>query len=491
MTRADGVGAAFDGRLDGPVDAVVVGSGPNGLAAAVRLAQAGLEVVVLERDAKIGGGARSRSDLTVEGLVHDVCSAAHPFAVASPFFASLPLAEHGLEWRWPDIDLAHPLDGGSAGLMYRSIDDTAAALGVDGNRWRQAFGPLSDRLDHLADDILGPLLRVPDHPFALGRFGLRAAPPAMMLARWFSTPEAQALFIGNAAHAFRPLRGLLTSSVGVMLIAGSHARGWPVARGGSQAIADALGSLLVSLGGRIETGVEVSSLDDLPPARIVMLDTSPSAAARICGDRLPARIARSYRRFRHGPGAFKLDLAVEGGIPWTNEATRLAGTVHVGGTAHEIADAEASVVAGRMPDAPFLLVGQQYLCDPERSVGDVHPVWTYAHVPAGYAGDATEAILRQLERFAPGTRDRIVAMHTSSPADLEAYNPNYIGGDIATGSNDLLQLIGRPRFALDPYATGIPGTYICSAATPPGAGVHGMSGFRAATNALRSIGISG
>jgi phytoene dehydrogenase-like protein len=468
------------------VSAVVVGSGPNGLAAAVVLAQAGHQVTVLEAADTIGGGTRT-AQLTVPGLLHDVCSAIHPFGVASPYLSTLPLEEHGLVWRWPEVDLAHPLDDGTAGIMLRSIADTAAGLGIDGGRWSRVFGPLAAELDDLAPDVLGPLLRIPSHPLRMAQFGLRAGLPASVLWRGFRTEQAQALFAGCAAHAFRPLTRPATAAVGVVLVAAGHRHGWPVAEGGSQAITDALASLLGSLGGTVQTGVTVRSLGDLPPADVSMFDTSPSGFAAIAGDRLPTGRARAYRRFRHGPAAYKVDLAVEAGVPWTNEASRRAGSLHLGGTAAEIARSEADVVAGRMPERPFLLVGQQYLADPTRSVGDVHPVWAYGHVPHGWTGDATEAVLGQVERFAPGFRERVVGMHVTTPADYASYNANNVGGDIAGGSNTLPQLVGRPVLRTDPYATGLPGMYLCSASTPPGAGVHGMCGWHAAQRALAHL----
>jgi phytoene dehydrogenase-like protein len=469
-------------------DAVVVGSGPNGLVAAVTLAQAGLSVAVFEAHDEIGGGTRT-AELTVPGVSHDVCSASHPFGVASPVLASLPLEEHGLEWRRPEIDLAHPLDGGGVGVLVRSLDETVGSLGPDGAAWRRVFGPLTRGFDELALEILGPLLHAPSHPVRLARFGLRAAWPATVLARAFRTDEARALFAGSAAHIMRPLTRTATASVGVMLTAVAHHVGWPVAIGGSQAITRALAGLLVELGGTIETGVRVTSLDQLPPARTMIFDTAPGALAAIAGDRLPTRTGRAYRRWRHGPGAFKLDLAVEGGVPWTSASCRRAGVVHLGGTIEEIVRTEAEIHRGRMPERPFVLLGQQYLCDPQRSVGDIHPIWTYAHVPRGFVGDATEAIVAQIERFAPGTRERIVGSHVMAPSDFGAYNANYVGGDILTGANDLRQLVLRPRAALDPYATGRPGLYLCSAATPPGAGVHGMCGHHAARSALSDLGL--
>jgi phytoene dehydrogenase-like protein len=466
-------------------DAVVVGSGPNGLAAAVTLAQAGCHVTVLEAAEEIGGGTRS-AELTLPGLVHDECSAFHPTGVASPFLRSLPLAEHGLEWLWPPLDLAHPLDGGRVAVLSRDLATTTRSLGRDGPAWRRLFEPLARDFDRLATEVFRPVPHVPAHPWPLARFGVRAMLPATTLARRWRTDEARALFAGVAAHQVQPLRGPFSASVGLMLTAAGHARGWPVAKGGSGAIASALASLLNSFGGTITTSTRVTSLDQLTGADIVMLDVAPGAAAGILGDRLPARVARAYDRYRHGPGAFKLDLAVKGGIPWANEQCGRAGTVHLGGTLEEIAETEAEVAAGRLPERPFVLIGQQFLADPGRSDRDLHPVWSYAHVPAGFAGDATEAILAQLERFAPGVRGRIRAQRSKSTAELAAYNANYVGGDIATGANSLRQLLLRPRPAWNPYRTGVPGVYLCSAATPPGAGVHGMCGHHAARSALAS-----
>jgi phytoene dehydrogenase-like protein len=467
-------------------EAIVVGSGPNGLACAVELARNGLDVTVLEAEDRIGGGART-SELTLPGLLHDDCSATHPMAAASPFLRSLDLAEHGLEWLWPEVGLAHPLDDGSAGVMMRSVEETAEGLGEDGSAWKRVFGSSSAHFGSLLDDMLAPILHVPRHPFRLACFGIAAAAPATVLARAWKTAQARALFGGVAAHSFAPLNRLLSSAVGCALIDAGHAFGWPVARGGSGAITDALGSVLEGYGGRIETGRRVASYAEVEGADVVAFDLAPGAVAEIMGDRLPSRVARAYRRYRHGPGAFKLDLAVEGGLPWTNEACRRAGTVHVIGTFEELVAAEAAINRGEMPDRPFILVGQQYLADPVRSRGDLHPVWVYAHVPHGYAGDATESVLAQLERFAPGTRERIVASARRNPAELSAYDANYVGGDIITGANTPWQTLIRPRLALDPYKTGVEGTYICSAATPPGAGAHGMNGYNAARSALRRL----
>jgi phytoene dehydrogenase-like protein len=467
-------------------NAFVVGSGPNGLSCAATLAREGVSVTVIEAEEEIGGGTRS-GELTVPGVLHDHCSATHPMAFGSPALKALGVESQGLEWRWSPIDLAHPLDDGSAGVMVKSIEETAEGLGEDGAAWRRLFGSSSEHFDELNEDTLRPIIHLPRHPLRLARFGIPAAAPATLLARSWKGEQARALFGGVAAHSFSPLNRPMSSSVGCALIAAGHSYGWPVAKGGSRAITDALAAVLTQYGGTIETGRRVSSLAELPDADVIALDLAPRAVAEIAGDRLPARVARAYRRYRHGPGAFKLDLAVEGGVPWTSEACRRAGTVHLAGTFEELVASERGVNRGRMPERPFVLVGQQYLADPERSNGDVHPVWSYAHVPSGYDGDATEAMLAQLERFAPGIRERIVATSVRTTTELASYNANYIGGDIITGANTPLQVLFRPRFAIDPYSTGIPGVYICSAATPPGAGVHGMNGYNAARSALQHL----
>ena len=467
-------------------DATVVGSGPNGLACAVALAREGVRVTVLEAEETIGGGTRT-GELTAPGLLHDHCSATHPMAVASPFLRSLPLQDHGLEWRWPEVDLAHPLDDGSAGVMLRSIEDTVAGLGEDGPAWRRLFESSSESFDALNEDLLRPVLHLPKHPLRLARFGLRAAAPATLLSRRWDTPQAKALFGGVAAHAFSPLTRPMSSSVAMALVSACHSVGWPVAAGGSRAITDALASLLRDHGGKIETGVRVRSLSELESAGAVVFDLAPGAVAEIAGDRLPRRVERAYRRYRHGPGAFKVDLAVEGGVPWANEACRRAGTVHAVGSFEELVSAEREINRGQMPERPMVLVGQQYLADPQRSSGDLHPVWAYAHVPNGYDGDGESAVIDQIQRFAPGLRERIAATSTRSPAGFAAYNQNYVGGDIITGANTPIQIAIRPRLALDPYSAGVPGLFICSAATPPGAGIHGMCGFNAAKSVLRNM----
>lgn len=463
--------------------AVVVGAGPNGLAAAIQLARRGVEVQVLEAGETPGGGARS-SELTVPGVIHDLCSATHPFGVGSPFWKEIDLPSYGLVWKWPQIDCAHPLDDGSAGVLYRSIEQTTAGMGPDATRWRRAVGDLAAGFDQLASDLMRPVLRVPHHPVRLARFGPRALLPATVLARWFHTEQARALFGGAAAHIYTRLDRPLTASLGLLFLASGHRYGWPVAEGGSGSIIHALVAALRAHGGDVATGVTVSDRRDIPDADIVMLDLTPAAALRLYGELMPARIARSYRRYRQGSSAFKVDFAVEGDIPWTNQHCARAGSVHLGGSFAEIADTERQRAQGKLAPRPFVLVGQQYLADPSRSAGGINPIWAYAHVPFGYTGDATALVVDQIERFAPGFRDRVVATVSRGTADLAAYNANYIGGDILGGANDGLQVILRPRVSVSPYATGVPGVYLCSQSTPPGPGIHGLCGYHAAEAAL-------
>lgn len=466
--------------------AVVVGAGPNGLAAAIQLARNGVGVQVLEARETVGGGARS-GELTVPGVIHDHCSAFHPLGIGSPFWKQVDLQRYGLAWKWPEVDCAHPLDDGTAGVLYRSLDETTAGMGSDASRWRRAIGDLAAGFDALAEDLLRPVLNIPRHPVRLAAFGPRAVLPATAMARWFRTEQVRALFGGSAAHVYTRLDRPLTASLGLMILASGHRYGWPVAEGGSGSITKALTAALEEHGGAVATGVPVTGRNDIPDADIVMLDLAPAAALTIYGDLMPGRIKRSYARYRQGSSAFKVDFAIEGHIPWTHPDCGRAGTVHLGGSFAEIAETERQRAQGKMVRRPFVLVGQQYLADPSRSAGGINPIWAYAHVPFGYTGDATAAVVDQIERFAPGFRDRIVATVSKGTADLEAYNPNFIGGDIIGGANDGLQVVLRPRISVNPYATGVPGVYLCSQSTPPGAGIHGLCGYYAAEAALKAL----
>ncbi|HEY6959218.1 MAG TPA: NAD(P)/FAD-dependent oxidoreductase [Candidatus Limnocylindria bacterium] len=465
-------------------DAIVVGSGPNGLAAAITLARSGRSVTVYEANDTIGGGTRS-AELTLPGFVHDVCSAFHPMAAASPFFRTLPLAEHGLEWVHPSAPLAHPLDDGTAVFLERSVDDTARGLGRDGDAYASLVGPLAASWDDLYREVLGPIVHPPRHPVLLARFGLAAMLPANLLVRRFHEERARALVAGIAAHSFLPLEHPFASAFALMLAVAGHAVGWPVARGGSGAIARALASLLRSLGGVVVTGRRVQQMSDVATARAYLFDTAPAQLDLIAGDRLAPSFRRAIRRYRRGPGVFKVDYALDGPIPWRAKECLRAGTVHLGGTYEEIAASERAVWRGREPERPFILVGQQSLFDPTRAPGGKQTVWAYCHVPNGSTVDMTGRIEAQLERFAPGFRERILARHVTTPADIERGNAADLGGDITNGSHAGLQLLMRPRIALDPYATSARDIYLCSAATPPGGGVHGMCGYHAARSALR------
>jgi len=476
-------------------DAVVVGAGPNGLAAALTLAHEGFRVTVLEAADEPGGGTRSFSDPVVAGLVHDHCAAVHPFGIGSPYLRTLPLDRYGLEWLQPDIACAHPLDDGTAVLLHQDIDETVAGLGADGAWWRRLFaGPARD-FDALASALLGPLVRVPRHPLVLARNGLLALAPSTLTASRFARgldgPGA-ALFAGAAAHAVAPLDAPGTTGVATLLIAAGHARGWPVARGGSQSIWRAMVALLEDLGGEVITGERVRSRADLPRARVALFDTDPGQLADILGDAVSTREQRRLRSWQPaGAAAFKVDLAVRGGVPWASADARRAGTLHLGGTFSEVAASEADSTSGRMAERPYVLVSQPAVADPSRRVGDVEPVWAYAHVPAGAGAPvsdvARDAILAQLERFAPGLGERIVATHVTTPQDFAAGNANLVGGDITGGALTLRQLVARPRFGPDPYATSVPGAFLCSASTAPGAGVHGMCGHHAARSALKVL----
>jgi phytoene dehydrogenase-like protein len=472
-------------------DAIVVGSGPNGLAAAVRLAQAGASVTVLEAEGEIGGGTRT-GELTLPGFVHDRCSAVHPMGILSPYLRTLPLAEHGLRWLRPTASVAHPLDDGPAVLLTRSLDETVAALDEgsapahDARAYRRLIAPLLADPHGLLADALAPL-RVPRHPILMLRLGLRGVRSAVGLARRFRGARARALLAGCAAHSILPLDRAFTGAVGVTFLMTGHVEDWPVAEGGSHAIARALASLLRASGGRIETGVPVRALADLPPARVYLFDTSPAQLASIAEPVLPARYVRRLRRYRYGPAAFKLDWALAGPIPWRDPRCLEASTVHVGGTLEEIAAAEAAVWRGEHPERPFLILCQQSQFDPSRAPAGKHTGYAYCHVPAGSTVDSTEAIERQIERFAPGFRDRVLARHATTPAMLEAENANYVGGAITGGVADATQLFTRPVARLDPYTTPNRRVFLCSASTPPGGGVHGMCGFHAAESALRRL----
>lgn len=470
--------------LSEAVDVVVVGAGPNGLAAAIEVARAGCSVVVLEAADTVGGGTRS-AELTGPGFVHDVCSAIHPLAAGSPFFRSVPLAEHGCELLHPEVPLVHPLDGGRAGVLHRSLEQTAAEAGTDGQAWEALFGPLVRRWDDIEAQLLGPIVRVPRHPISMVRFGIHAVRRAESVAAGFRTDEVRGLFAGIAAHAFLPLDHHLTASFGLMLGGLAHVHGWPVVRGGSQRLAEALSSYLQALGGTVVTGHRVTSLRELPPHRAVLADVSPSQLATLAGERLDDGARRRLARFRHGPGACKVDFALSGPVPWTNPEARRAGCLHLGGTYEEIAAAERVVAAGGHPDRPFALVGQQSIVDDTRAPAGQHTLWAYAHVPNGSTVDVSERIADQIERFAPGFRDLVLDRHVMTAADFEAYNPTYVGGDISGGSHGGLQLVLRPWPALDPYRTPLDGVFLCSASTPPGGGVHGMCGSHAARSALR------
>lgn len=468
------------------IDAVIVGAGPNGLAAAITIAQAGRSVLVLEAADRIGGGTRT-AELTLPGFHHDVCSAIHPLAAVSPFFAAAGLDRHGLRLVQPEIAHVHPLDGGRAGVMHQSLADTVAGLGVDGKAWDRHIGAAVRNWSKLADGVLGPLVRIPRHPLAMLGFGLRGVLPATVAGRVFATDEAAGLFAGAAAHTFLPLSRPFTTAMGIMLLASGHVAGWPCVGGGSERLADAMGARLRELGATIEVERRVESMADIPPARAVLFDLTPRQLLAVCGDDLPAGYRRRMGRFRYGPGVFKVDYALSEPVPWTNEHARRAGSLHLGGPLAEIARGEAEVAAGRHPESPFVLVGQPTLADPSRAPEGKHTLWTYCHVPAGSDLDMTEAVDRQIERFAPGFRDVVLARHSAGTSWFEAHNANYIGGDIAGGSHGGLQLVLRPRPGVRPYRTGNPRYFLCSASTPPGGGVHGMCGFNAANAALASV----
>ncbi len=467
-------------------DAIVVGSGPNGLAAAIDLARAGLSVRVLEARDEVGGGMRT-AELTLPGFAHDTCSGCHPMGVLSPWFRGLPLERHGLEWARPGASVAHPLDDEPAVLLKRSVDETARELGADGESYARLFAPYLKNPHGLLGDLFGPL-RIPKHPITMARFGLQGLLPAKFAyGSRFKEERARALLAGCAAHSILPLERPLTAAVGMIFALTGHMDDWPVAVGGSQSIARALESYLRELGGQIETGVRVRKLSELPPSRVVLFDTSPAQLADICEGALPAGYVRRLRRYRYGPGVFKLDWALDGPIPWRDANVLEAATVHVGGTLDEIAASESDVWKGKHPDRPFVMVVQQSQHDGSRAPSGKQTGYAYCHVPSGSTVDMTEAIEGQIERFAPGFRDQILATHAMNTADLQAENPNYLGGAITGGVADLLQFFTRPVARIDPYSTPNPRLFLCSASTPPGGGVHGMCGHFAAKSALRRL----
>jgi phytoene dehydrogenase-like protein len=468
-------------------DVVVVGAGPNGLCAAIALAQQGKSVLVVEAHATPGGGLRS-AELTLPGFLHDVCSAVHPLGELSPYMRTLPLAEHGLEFVHPRFSAAHPMPGGQVALLTRSVQATSDLLGIDGPAYRSLMQPLLANPEALLADLLGPL-RIPTRPIGFTRFGLHGMRSAVGLARsLFKRPIARALFAGCAAHAIMPLENLFSGAVGLMFLLSGHLTDWPVAKGGSGAIARALVSYLESLGGQLRTGLEVSSLSQLPAARAYVFDLAPSQVAAIAESELPASYRRRLARYNYGPGVFKIDYALSGPIPWRAAACGQASTVHVGGTLEEIAASERSAFRGEISDAPFVMVCQQSHFDSTRAPAGKQTGYAYCHVPFRCEVDMTDRIERQIERFAPGFRDRILARQVRSPRDLEQDNPAHVGGVIAGGAADITQLFTRPIARIDPYSTPNPRLFLCGASTPPGGGVHGMCGYFAAHSVLRRLG---
>jgi phytoene dehydrogenase-like protein len=466
-------------------DAVVVGAGPNGLAAAITLARAGHSVLILEGNDTIGGGCRS-GEVTLPGFVHDICAAVHPMGIVSPFLRELPLQAHGLDWVHAPSPVAHPFDNGTAAVLERSVEETADALGADGTAWTRLMRPFLRHADALFEETLKPI-RIPRHPWLMARFGMIGLQSCERLVkRRFTTPAARALFAGCGAHSFLPMHAPGSASFGLVLALVGHATDWPVVRGGSQQLVDALGRCFRTLGGHIEVGRPVRTLSDLPDHRVALFDVAPQNLDRIAGDALPAQYRRRLRAFRHGPAVFKVDFALNGPIPWRAPECRRAATVHVCGTYEEIVASENAAARGRVHDRPFVLVSQQSLFDATRAPRGKHTGWAYCHVPHGSTIDMTDRIERQIERFAPGFRELVLARHTLSPAAIEAHNPNMVGGDIGGGANDVGQFLLRPFPRWNPYTTPNTRLFLCSSSTPPGAGVHGMCGYWAAQSALRS-----
>lgn len=466
-------------------DAVVVGSGPNGLAAAILMQQQGLSVLIIEGKDQPGGGLRTQ-ELTLPGFKHDVCSAIHPLAVASPYFETLPLAKHGLEYIFPEIAAAHPFDDGSAALLHQSISQTVATLGTDATIYQKLMEPLVRDWPQIAADALGPL-HLPKHPIAMAAFGLKGLQPATQFSKKFKTEAAKGFFAGMAAHSIMPLNKMATSAIGLVLLANGHLKGWPVPKGGSQSIADALLGYFKSLGGQLQTGTFISHLNQLPSSKTVFFDVTPKQLLQIAGHKFSSIYKWQLERYRYGMGVYKIDWSLDGPIPFKSAGTRQAGTVHLGGTFNEIALGEQQTWQGKHPEKPFVLVAQQSLFDKTRAPEGKQTAWAYCHVPAGSEKDMTSIIEKQIERFAPGFKDQILARHTFNSRQMEAYNPNYIGGDINGGVIDIGQLFTRPALRSSPYRTSAKGLYICSSSTPPGGGVHGMCGYNAAKRALKDI----
>ena len=468
-------------------DAIVVGAGPNGLAAGIVLARAGLQVLILEGNPVAGGGARS-AELTLPGFIHDPCAAVHPFGKASPFFRSLPLAEHGLKWIEPESPMAHPLDGGKAIVVERDFEATVAALGTDGPAYRRSVSFWVEHWEELFADLVGPLPLPPRHPFTIARVAPHSILPADILARLLFRNEAtQALFAGMAGHSMLPLNCPLTGAFGLMLSMLSHVVGWPIVQGGTQGLANALISYYRSLGGELVTGHWVKSMPELPETRVVLFDAPPRTVLSIAGDWLPAGYRRQLGRFRYGQGVFKIDYALNGPIPWENPACTRTATLHLGGTLEEIAVSEKAVWSGRHPERPYVLLSQPTVWDPSRAPAGKHTAWAYCHSPAGSTVDMTGAIESQIERFAPGFQEQILARHTRNTMEMEAYNPNYVQGDINSGVQDLWQFFTRPTFSLTPYRMAGKGLYFCGSSAPPGGGVHGMCGYYAANTVLKDF----
>lgn len=466
-------------------DAVVVGSGPNGLAAAILLQQHGQSVLLLEGKDTIGGGLRT-AELTLPGYRHDVCSAIHPLAAASPYMETLPLDQFGLQYIYPEIAAAHPFDNGKAALLYNSIANTALLLGADEQAYLKLLRPIVKNWPSIAPDVLAPL-HFPKHPIAMAQFGLKALLPATLLAKHFTTPEAKGLLAGMAAHAIQPLGNLTTSAIALVLMANGHLKGWPLPKGGSQSIADAMAAYFVSLGGKIETNTYITSLNQLPSAKAVLFDITPKQLLQIAGHSLSAVYQWQLKRYRYGMGVFKIDWALDAPIPFSADGCRRAGTLHLGNTIEEITDNERRTAHGEHVAKPFVLLAQPSVFDSTRAPAGKHTAWAYCHVPNGSKIDMTAAIENQVERFAPGFKDRILARNTMNTAQIEAYNPNYIGGDINGGIIDLGQLFTRPALRWSPYQTSTKNLYLCSSSTPPGGGVHGMCGYHAAKRALKEI----